>query len=194
MESKLKDLSAREYTRIVGEAFRYAKSTFVTRTRKFDGKYMQVKSSRDEWDNLETETEHSIDLEWSNSRTLWKLQKNTQKTLEIKHLNWAGLVTSLLKTAPPLPLTRAPFDLSLPYISPVLVCVLTLGSYTPSLAKKILTAARASAIQIQLHHHLHRDESLLHMCPSVSIFYFLSFIKKKNVEFDHDSNISRLLG
>lgn len=38
MESKLKDLSAREYTRIVGEAFRYAKSTFVTRTRKFDGK------------------------------------------------------------------------------------------------------------------------------------------------------------
>lgn len=48
MESKLKDLSAREYSKIVGEAFRYAKSTFVTRTRKFDGKYMQVKSSRDE--------------------------------------------------------------------------------------------------------------------------------------------------
>lgn len=42
MESKLKDLSAREYSKIVGEAFRYAKSTFVTRTRKFDGKYSQV--------------------------------------------------------------------------------------------------------------------------------------------------------
>lgn len=111
------------------------------------------------------------------------------KTLELSRI---GNI-SVEDRPPPLPLTRAPFDLSLPYISPVLVCVLTLGSYTPSLPKKILTAARASAIQIQLHHHLHRDESLLHMCPSVSIFYFLSFIKKK-VEFDHDSNISRLLG
>lgn len=36
MESKLKDLSAREYSKIVGEAFKYAKSTFVSRTRKFD--------------------------------------------------------------------------------------------------------------------------------------------------------------
>lgn len=52
MESKLKDLSAREYTRIVGEAFRYAKSTFVTRTRKFDGKYMQVKSSQVEMNEI----------------------------------------------------------------------------------------------------------------------------------------------
>lgn len=49
MESKLKDLSAREYTRIVGEAFRYAKSTFVTRTRKFDEFFTALldKSKRD---------------------------------------------------------------------------------------------------------------------------------------------------
>lgn len=36
MESKLKALSAREYSKYIGDAFRYAKNTFVTRTRKFD--------------------------------------------------------------------------------------------------------------------------------------------------------------
>lgn len=38
MEGKLKALSAREYSNIIGDAFRYAKNTFITRTRKFDGK------------------------------------------------------------------------------------------------------------------------------------------------------------
>ncbi|XP_022336642.2 glypican-6-like [Crassostrea virginica] len=36
MEGKLKALSAREYSNIIGDAFRYAKNTFITRTRKFD--------------------------------------------------------------------------------------------------------------------------------------------------------------
>lgn len=39
MEFKLKDLSVREYLKIVGEVFRYVKSIFVIRIRKFDGKY-----------------------------------------------------------------------------------------------------------------------------------------------------------
>ncbi|XP_060082716.1 glypican-6-like [Ylistrum balloti] len=36
MEQKLKSLSTKEYAKLVDESFRYVKSTFVSRTRKFD--------------------------------------------------------------------------------------------------------------------------------------------------------------
>lgn len=36
MEQKLKSLGTKEYTKLVDESFRYVKSTFVSRTRKFD--------------------------------------------------------------------------------------------------------------------------------------------------------------
>jgi hypothetical protein len=39
MEIKLRELSAKEYDSLVDQSFRYVQSTFVSRTRKFDGKF-----------------------------------------------------------------------------------------------------------------------------------------------------------
>ena len=38
MENKLKSLSRKEYQSVANDAFRIIKSTFVSRTKKFDGK------------------------------------------------------------------------------------------------------------------------------------------------------------
>ena len=38
MENKLKSLSRKEYQNVSNDAFRIIKSTFVSRTKKFDGK------------------------------------------------------------------------------------------------------------------------------------------------------------
>lgn len=42
MEIKLRELSAKEYDSLVDQSFRYVQSTFVSRTRKFDGKFLGV--------------------------------------------------------------------------------------------------------------------------------------------------------
>ena len=39
METQLKSLSKKEYQNVANDAFRIIKSTFVSRTKKFDGKY-----------------------------------------------------------------------------------------------------------------------------------------------------------
>ena len=39
MEIKLKSLSKKEYQNVANDAFRIIKSTFVSRTKKFDGKF-----------------------------------------------------------------------------------------------------------------------------------------------------------
>ena len=42
MEQKLRSLSKKEYDKYLDEAYRYVKTTFTSRTKKFDGKYCAV--------------------------------------------------------------------------------------------------------------------------------------------------------